>query len=118
MRLHLGITACGLFALAACNQDGTGYVELKTVPGAARLPAIYLASSKIDAKPGATVLRQAVGTAKLEIDGADGKVLLCQVEVKKNRITTVTLSPLDRPPRCQCERTSGSDGAAGRICIG
>jgi hypothetical protein len=37
--------------------------------------------------------------------------------VKKNRITTVTLSPLERPPRCQCERASG-EGAASRTCIG
>ena len=65
-----------------------------------------------------TVLRQAVGTARLQVDGADGKVLLCQVVVKKNRITTVTLSPLERPPRCQCERASGTEGAAGRTCIG
>jgi hypothetical protein len=40
------------------------------------------------------------------------------VVVKKNRITTVTLSPLERPPRCQCERTSGTDAASSRTCIG
>ena len=59
----------------------------------------------------------AVGTARLQTEGADGKVLLCHVVVKKNRITTVTVSPLERPPRCQCERPSG-EGAASRTCIG
>jgi len=108
----------GGLLLAACNQDGTGYVELKTVPGSARLPALYLDAGKVEAKPGVTVLRQAVGTARLQTDGGDGKILLCHVVVKKNRITTVTLSPLERPPRCQCERTSGADGASSRTCIG
>ena len=117
MKRALLIAAMGI-ALAGCNHGGTGYVELKTVPGNARLPPLYLDADKVDAKPGVTVLRQAVGTARLQVDGADGKVLLCQVVVKKNRITTVTLSPLERPPRCQCERTSGTEGAAGRTCIG
>jgi hypothetical protein len=108
----------GGLLLAGCNQDGTGYVELRTVPGTARLPALYLDAGKVEAKVGVTVLRQAVGTAKLQVDGGDGKVLLCHVVVKKNRITTVTLSPLERPPRCQCERTSGTDAASSRTCIG
>ena len=106
--------ALGALLLAGCVDNGTGYVELKTVPGTARLPALYLESNKVDAKPGTTVLRQAVGTARLQTDGGEGKILLCNVVVKKNRITTVTLSPLERPPRCQCERT-GNDSKA---CIG
>ena len=112
------LAACGLLALTACNQRGTGYVELKSVPASARLAALYLDADKVDAKGAVTVLRQPVGTARLQIDGGDGKILLCHVVVKKNRITTVTVSPLERPPRCQCERTSGAEGAAGRTCIG
>lgn len=111
------VAACGLTALAACNQ-GMGYIELKTVPVSARAPALYLDSDKVDAKAAVTVLRQPVGTARLQVDGGDGKVLLCHVVVKKNRITTVTVSPLERPPRCQCERVSGTEGAASRTCIG
>jgi hypothetical protein len=118
MRFRAGIALVCVHALAACNQGGTGYVELRTVPGGARLPALYLDFDKVEAKPGVTVLRQPVGTAKLQAEGSEGKVLLCHVVVKKNRITTVTLSPLERPPRCQCERTSGTEGAAGRTCIG
>jgi len=113
--LALGLAS---LALTGCNPQGTGFVELKTVPASARLPALYLDSDKVDAKPGVTMLRQPVGTAKLQAEGGDGKVLLCQVVVKKNRITTVTVSPLERPPRCQCERASGTEGAAARTCIG
>jgi len=115
MRLRAA-TGCVLLAFSGCTQADTGYVELKTVPGSARLPALYLDADKIEAKPGVIVLRQPVGTAKLQFDGADGKILLCHVVVKKNRITTVTLSPLERPPRCQCERAG--EGAASRTCIG
>jgi len=113
-----GIVAPTLLLLASCNQAGTGYIELKMVPGTARLPALYLEADRLEAKPGVTVLRQPVGTARLQADGGDGKVLLCHVVVKKNRITTVTVSPLERPPRCQCERPSGTEGAASRTCIG
>ena len=38
MRLRAGLVALTLLALAGCNQGGTGYVELKTVPANARLP--------------------------------------------------------------------------------
>jgi hypothetical protein len=118
MRFRAGSAGCVALALSACTQPGTGYVELKTVPASAKVPTLFLDSDRLEVKPGVTVLRQPVGTAKLQTDGADGKVLLCHVVVKKNRITTVTLSPLERPPRCQCERASGTDGAAGRTCIG
>ena len=116
--MRAGLIALASLALAGCNQGGTGYVELKTVPQSARVPALFLDSDKVDAKPGVTLLRQPVGTARLQTEGADGKVLLCHVVVKKNRITTVTVSPIERPPRCQCERASGGEGAASRTCIG
>lgn len=110
--------ALALLALAGCGRDGnTGYVEIKTVPATARAPSLYLDADKVDAlKSGTTVLRQPVGTAKLQVEGGDGgKLTLCQVAVRKNRITTVTVSALDRPPRCQCGRTGTNDA---RTCIG
>jgi hypothetical protein len=111
---RLATGALALFALAGCNVGGTGYVEIKVVPTTARLPTLYLDADTVEAKNRVTVLRQPVGTAKLQVDAGEGKVLLCQVVVRKDRITTVTLSPLERPPRCQCERTDKVD----RICIG
>jgi hypothetical protein len=109
--------ALALLALAGCGRDGNmGYVEIKTVPSSARAPALYIDADKLDAlKNGTTVLRQPVGTAKLQVDGEGGKVTLCQVAVRKNRITTVTISALDRPPRCQCGRTGTTDA---KTCIG
>jgi hypothetical protein len=44
--------------------------------------------------------------------------VLCDIVVRKDRITTVTVSMLERPPRCACARAGGSDPQKRRICIG
>jgi hypothetical protein len=90
-----------------------GYVEIKTVPVApVTQTALYIDSTKIaPIKKGSAILRQPIGTLKLQADGIAGSLApLCEIVVKRNRITTVTISVLDRPPRCQC-RNSGDDGA-------
>jgi hypothetical protein len=109
-----------LLGLAACSIDsGMGYVEIKLMPTNAALP-LYLDAVKLEPlRNGNAVLRQSAGTAKLQTD-LDGHPLsvLCTIEVKKNRITSVTVSVMSRQPRCQCGRASGTDAAASRICIG
>jgi hypothetical protein len=44
-------------------------------------------------------------------------MLLCELVVRKDRITTVTVSVLDRPPRCHCRNVAGTDAPANRICV-
>jgi len=108
----LGLVAAGL-VLAACNVPGeTGYVEIKTVPAASpRSPSLYLDKAKLEpVQKGVAVLKQRTGTTKLSADGVGGQVVLCDIVVRKNRITTVTVSVLERPPRCQC-RNSAAKGA-------
>ncbi|MGA8649495.1 MAG: hypothetical protein WB677_02545 [Xanthobacteraceae bacterium] len=90
-----------------------GYVEIKTVPVApVTQTALYIDSAKLaPIKKGTAILRQPTGTLKLQADGAAGSLApLCDIVVKRNRITTVTVSVLERPPRCQC-RNSGTDAA-------
>jgi hypothetical protein len=58
-------------------------------------------------------LTHRVGTTKLATDGAGGQMTLCEIVVKKNRITTVMVSVLERPPRCQCR----NGGGPSRICV-
>ena len=121
MRPVLAAGALVLLTLAACDfVDGAGYVEIRMIPASATL-ALYLDQNKLEPmRNGNAVLRQRVGTAKLEadLDGGGRMALLCNVEVRKNRITTVTVSVVSRQPRCQCGRTSGTDTAANRTCIG
>ncbi len=91
-----------------------GYVEIKTVPVApVTQTALYIDSAKLaPIKKGSAILRQPIGTLKLQADGVAGALApLCEIVVKRNRITTVTVSLLDRTPRCQC-RNSGADAHA------
>lgn len=107
-------------AIAACRPNGdVGYVEIKTVPAAMVTQTVfYLDSTKIaPIKKGETVLRQPVGTMKLQTDGFAGTLApLCNIVVAKNRITTVTISVLERPPRCQC-RYLGTDASTAHECV-
>lgn len=110
MRAHsAGVVAASL-VLAACNVSGdTGYVEIRTVPATVqRLPTLYLDKAKLDpVQKGVAVLKQRAGTAKLSAENLGGQVVLCEIVVRKNRITTVTVSVLERPPRCQCRNSAG-----------
>jgi hypothetical protein len=108
------VIAAGL-ALAACNIPGeNGYVEIRTVPASSsRAPTLYLNSTKLNAiQKGVAILSQHAGTAKLSVENIGGQVALCDIVVRKNRITTVTISVLERPPRCQCRNS-----AANRTCV-
>jgi hypothetical protein len=113
-----GLVVAGLTVSACQFSEDVGYVEIKTVPVSTSVapPSLYLDTLRLDApKKGVAVLRQRVGTAKLAIEAGGGHLaLLCDIVVKKNRITTVTLSVLERPPRCQCRNGSPSGGA--RTC--
>jgi hypothetical protein len=107
-----GVIAADL-ALAGCNIPGdAGYVEIKTVPASSsRSPSLYLDATKLDpVQKGVAVLKQRPGTIKLSAENLGGQVVLCDIVVRKNRITTVTVSVLERPPRCQC-RNSAAKGA-------
>jgi hypothetical protein len=109
--------AFAALALAGCND--VGYVELKAVPASVRGPALYLDSERIDPpREGFAVLRQSVGTRKLQVQSSDGMSVLCEIEVRKDRITTVTVSMLERPPHCLCARPSGNDAQGRRLCLG
>jgi len=106
--------------IAACRPSGdVGYVEIKTVPSATAMrTALYLDSVKLaPIKNGSAILRQSVGTLKLEADGfAGAPAPLCSIVVAKDRITTVTVSVLERPPRCQCRFVS-HDAPTAQVCV-
>ena len=111
--LALSIVLVGA-AIAACRPNGdVGYVEIKTVPNApVTMTPLYIDSAKLaPIRKGNAILRQPTGTLKLQADGTAGALApLCEIVVARNRITTVTVSVLERTPRCQC-RSSGADAA-------
>jgi hypothetical protein len=118
---RLTLAALLLSVLAACKpQDGSGFIQVKTVPASVITPpSLYLDSEKIaQLKKGETILSRKLGTSKLQVEGPGGHMFpLCDIVVKKNRITTVTVSILERPPRCQCTH-SAAGSQTGRACIG
>jgi hypothetical protein len=101
-------------AITACRPNGdTGYVEIKTIPVApVTQTALYIGINRLaPVRKGSAILRQPTGTLKLQTDSASGALApLCEIVVARNRITTVTVSVAERPPRCQC-RNSGTDAA-------
>ena len=101
-------------AIAACRPNGdVGYVEIKTVPAApVTQTALYIGINRLaPIRKGSAILQQPTGTLKLQADGTAGALApLCEIVVARNRITTVTVSVLERPLRCQC-RNSGTDAA-------
>ncbi len=106
--------------IVACRPSGdVGYVEIKTVPVApVTQTALYLDTTRLaPIRQGSALLRQHVGTLKLQTDSLGGtRAPLCDIEVKKDRITSVTISVLERPPRCVC-RFTGSGSTPDRTCV-
>jgi hypothetical protein len=115
MRRLLGLLVSALAVGAAIAvwrpRDGVGYVEIKTVPLApVTQMVLYIDGTKLaPIKAGSAILRQRVGKLRLQADDLTGSLEpLCDIVVTKNRITTVMVSILERPPRCQC-RFSGTN---------
>jgi hypothetical protein len=109
----------GVAVVAWKPSSDVGYVQINTVPVAATTPAqLYFDTMRLaPVKNGTALLRQSTGTLMLRTDSYGNNLMpLCQIEVKKDRITTVTVSILERPPRCQCRFNSGGD-TANHMCV-
>lgn len=117
---RVGSACLVMSALAGCiGEDKNGFVQIKAVPlSAPSLPALFLDSEKLEPlKKGEAVLVRKTGTSKLQVEGSGGQLsLLCEIVVKKNRITTVTISTLQRPARCQCGHIVGQNSQGHRTC--
>jgi hypothetical protein len=112
--------ATALLALQSCSSiSDSGFVEIQTIPSSVAA-TLYLDSEKLDPiKNGDVVLRRITGTSKLQSDlGGGNLTLLCELVVRKDRITTVMVSVLERPPRCQCKNAGAPAAASNRLCAG
>lgn len=105
MRSRIPVAVAALALLAAgCKEQGSGYVELRFAPSLQR-PTVLLGGKEVSAaRGGSVVVKRGVGTAKLEFERRkDERVSLCEVNVRKDRVTTVTLSPQGGTLRCAIE---------------
>lgn len=87
--------------LAACDP-GEGFVEVKILPGYA-VPALAIGQERLALKSDTMILRRKVGPAKLEAERNGKLVAFCDFEVRKNRITTVSVSSTGRELRCRVQ---------------
>jgi hypothetical protein len=95
---------------------GAGYIQINIVPVAPLTHTLlYLDTEKLDpVRQGSALLQERVGTPKLQASNYGAMTPLCDIQVRSGRITTVTVSVRDRPPRCQC-RFGGND--KNRACV-
>jgi hypothetical protein len=115
----IAVVAAVIVIVAWPSSPGVGYVEIKTVPAApVTQAALYIDAKRLGPiKEGSAILSQPVGTRKLQARGfGGGLTALCNIEVRKDRITTVTISVLERPPHCQC-RFTGSEPTNAHECV-
>jgi hypothetical protein len=90
--------------LASCKAADTGYVELKLAPGFT-IPSLHLETTKIEPLRGGTaVLSHKTGPTKLQYEREGRLIPICEINVRKNRIVTVTVSTFAREPRCKIEQ--------------
>jgi len=102
-RRAMGLVASvGVLLLAACNEGSVGYVEIHTFPGL--FGPLYLNSAKIDPpRNGSAILQQDVGKTILGLERNGVLLPVCEFDVRANRIITVTVSAIDRLPRCDVQ---------------
>ena len=123
MRRVLGLLASASLVVAAAivawrPSGDVGYIEIKTLPVApVTHTLLYINSTKLaPIRKGSAILQQRVGTLRLQANDLAGSLApLCDVVVMKNRVTTVMISVLERPPRCQCR--FGAGPTADHTCV-
>jgi hypothetical protein len=98
---RLGACLALLGGAGCVPERGVGYVEIKVFP--ATSAPLYLNATRIDPPRGnSAVLRQQVGKTTLQLERNGQLLSLCDFVVRKNRITTVTVST-GRDPRCRVQ---------------
>jgi len=102
MTMRVGLAAALALGLVSCNEE-VGYVEIKVVPGYV-VPPLVLGAARVDTtRSTSTVLREKVGTARLEYERDGRRVPFCEFDVRKNRIVTIAVSAIGREPRCKVQ---------------
>jgi len=99
-------------ALSACDASDRGFVQIETVPEYAS--TFYIGEQKLPPLArGGSIFQHAVGTQDLQVRGKNGLVRICKVDVRKDRITKVTVV-YEHTPSCRCRSSGGANSE--RVC--
>ena len=98
--------------MTGCDSGETGYVQLRVVPAnATASTTLYLEGVWLDFSRGPTLTLQfKTGRVALTTMGSTRASPLCNIVVRKDRISALTVMAAQTPPKCVCEiRATESD---------
>ena len=101
-----------IVVMTGCDNGETGYVQLRVMPAnAAVSTALYLEGVRLDFSRGPTVTLQfKTGRLALTAMASTWAPALCNIVVRKDRISALTVMAAPTPPKCVCEiRATESD---------
>ena len=101
-----------------CDSGETGYIQIRVQPAsAAPAIALYLDGGRVDFSRGPiTTLQFKTGRLGLkELDSA-WAAPLCKIVVRKDRISSVTISGTQTPPKCLCEIRAADSTDSDLVC--
>ena len=107
-----------IVVIAGCDSGETGYIQLRVLPAnAAASTALYLEGDKLDFSRGPTVTLQ-FKTGRLALKGMDSTwaPTLCNIVVRKDRISALTVMGSQSPPKCVCEIRATESDANAVVC--
>jgi hypothetical protein len=94
---------CVLFGLSGCDwKDQTGFVEIRKGVSFTADDHLILNSKEIAniAQKDHAIIQEHVGTASLELKRGEKSQKLCDIEIRKDRVVTVTITYVNPSMRC------------------
>jgi hypothetical protein len=112
------IVAGLIVVMTGCDNGETGYVQLRVMPANATVAtALYLEGVRLDFSRGPTVTLQfKTGRLALTAIGSTRAPTLCNIVVRKDRISALTVVAGQTPPKCVCEIRATESDANAVVC--
>ena len=107
-----------IVVVAGCDDGGTGYVQIRVSPAStvAAMP-LYLQGTRLDFARGPTVTLQ-FKTGSLILKGTDSTwaPAICKIVVRKDRISTLTVTGAQNQQKCVCEIRAPDSTSESVVC--
>jgi len=107
-----------IVVMTGCDNGETGYVQLRVMPAnATASTTLYLEGVWLDFSRGPTVTLQfKTGRLALTAIGSTRAPPLCNIVVRKDRISALTVMAAQTPPKCVCEIRATERDANAVVC--
>src|SRR5712691_4320359 len=107
-----------IVVMTGCENGEIGYVQLRVMPANATVStALYLEGVRLDFSRGPTVMLQ-FKTGRWALTDMDSTwaPTLCNIVVRKDRISALTVMAAQTPPKCVCEIRATESDANAVVC--